>query len=293
MPKDNPSELTCAPNETRTEQVRRVTGMTGLLRRLGFNWQDGRLLLSFFRRSLRDRFLGSALGRVWAVANPLLLLLTFTFVFGFVFKSRLPGVEGSIGYTIWLIAGYGTWLDIVDSILSSTVSVVANTALVKNLAFKTELLPIAGGMMGLVPLSVSLVFLMVLILIQGAMPSLLWLWLFPIIGLQFLFVTGLGLFLSALNVFMRDISVVLPNLLLLLLFASPIFYPIDSLPGIVGKISQFNPFYVIAESVRQPLVYGRSPELWSLTYLIFTSVATFLIGLLCFRRVKGYFDGHL
>lgn len=260
---------------------------------LGFNRQDIRLILNFFKVTVRDRFLGSILGMFWAVVSPLLMLGIFTFVFGFVFKARLPGSESSLAYVIWLISGYGAWLAIVDGLTTSMNSVVTNSTIVKNLAFKTEVLPIAGGLIGLVPLAVSLAFLVVLLIVEEIPWTIRWFYILPIIGLQFLLVIGLGFVLAAINVFVRDVSMLLPNLLLLVLFGSPIFYPIDAFPAILRPIAQFNPFYLITEGFRRPLIYNQLPPLWTLAYLSLVSCVIFLGGLRVFRRLRWYFDGRL
>ena len=260
---------------------------------LNINRQDIQLLSNLFKMGLRDRFLGSSLGMVWAIASPVLMLSIFTFVFGFVFKSKLPGAETSLSYIIWLISGYGPWLAISEGITSSTMSVSSNSSIVKNLAFKTELLPMSGGLMGIVPLTVTLVFLTGLIVVDGQAPSWNWLFLLPAIVVQFALVIGIGFFLSALNVFIRDVQTALPNILLLILFFSPIFYALSAFPPVLQVVSQFNPFYILTEMYRQPLLYDRLPEIWSVLYLCFVTAVTFLVGLKVFRRVKPYFDSRL
>ena len=189
----------------------------------GFDRRDFSMLLNLFRMSLSDRFLGSALGLVWAVLSPLLLLGIFCFVFTFVFPSRLAGREGSLPFVIWLISGYGPWLALNEGLNSATVSVIGNAGIVKNIVFKSELLPMVGSLLGLVPLVVSFALILVLQITAGELPNIAWLSLPFVIVLQFVFVSGIGLFLGALNVFVRDTALVLPNLLTLILFASPIF----------------------------------------------------------------------
>ena len=115
----------------------------------------------------RDRFIGSSLGIVWAVVSPILMLGIFTFVFGFVFRSKLPGAETSLSYVIWLISGYGPWLSITESILSAAGSIIGGAQLIKNIKMKSELLAIASVAMGVVPLIVSLVYLTVLMFAEG------------------------------------------------------------------------------------------------------------------------------
>jgi len=259
----------------------------------GFDRRDADMLLSLFRMALSDRFLGSALGVVWAVLNPLMLMGIFCFVFTFVFPSRLPGREGTLPFVIWLISGYGPWLAITEGLNSATSSVVSSAGIVKNIAFKSELLPISVSLLGLVPLIVSFAVVIALKLASGESPNLAWLALPIVVVLQFLFVSGIGLFLSALNVFLRDTVLVLPNLLTLLLFASPIFYPLTAYPEALQKLLVLNPFYVVAEGYRAPILHGTLPPLWMLAYLAVLSAAVFLAGLWWFRRLKSFFDVRL
>jgi len=263
------------------------------MRVLGFERRDLRMSLALFRMSLGDRFLGSALGLVWALANPLLLLGIMSFVFGFVFKTRLPGAHTSLSYIIWLISGYGPWLAVAESLSSSTGSVVGNSGLVKNLIFKRELLPIVGTLMGFVPLTVSLLYLVALLAWSGTAPSLSWLAVPLILALQFLLIGGLGMFLAGINVFVRDTSMVLPHVLMVVLFASPILYPITSLPTKAQRVLTFNPLYVLSQGYRMPLIQGLWPPAWMVAYLLVLALLVFIAGLAFFRRLMRHFDSRL
>jgi lipopolysaccharide transport system permease protein len=259
----------------------------------GFNRSDARLALNFFKIGLRDRFLGSGLGTIWGILNPLILLCLFTIIFGFIFQSKLPGATTSISYVIWLISGYGPWLAASDSMSAATQSVVGNLGLVKNLMFKTELLPIAATLIGMVPLLVATVYLSVLIGLDGRVPTYHWLVIVPVIVCQFMFVAGIGLMLATLNVFIRDVGVILPNVLFVLLFASPIFYPVSTFTPPVQRALELNPFYVLTEGYRQPILSDQFPPLWELVYLAVAAPGSFAVGLKFFRRMKSSFDGYL
>jgi len=133
----------------------------------GFERRDLLTIWNFARMFVRDRFLGSRLGSIWAVINPLLLMALYTFVFGFVFKARLPGSETTLAYTAWLIAGFGPWLAISEGISSAAASIHGNSGIIKNLAIKSECLPLAAVLVGLIPLLVSLLFLLALLIADG------------------------------------------------------------------------------------------------------------------------------
>ncbi len=259
----------------------------------GFDRRDLSMLNNLFRMSLSDRFLGSALGLIWAILSPLLLLGIFIFVFTFVFPSRLPGKAGALPFVIWLISGYGPWLAVSEGLSFATSSVVSNAGIIKNIAFKSELLPIVGSLLGLVPLGVSLALIMVLMIANGEAPPLALLSLPVALVLQFVFIAGVGLFLGALNVFVRDTALAIPNLLTMIMFASPIFYPLTAYPALAQRVLVFNPFYVIAECYRRPILDGALPHLWMLVYLAVVAALVFAGGLAWFRRLKSFFDARL
>lgn len=260
---------------------------------LAVDRRDAAMLGNLFRMSLTDRYLGSALGVVWAILSPLFMLSIFTFVFTFVFPSRLPGREGTLPFIIWLISGYGPWLALSEGLSLATSSVVGSAGIVKNIAFKSELLPIVSSLMGLVPLGVSFALIIILKAFSGEWPSPALLILPFVIVLQFVLVSGLGLFLGALNVFVRDTQLILPNVLTMLLFASPIFYALSAYPPAVQSILRYNPFYILAECYRAPILEGQMPPLWMPVYLVLVSGLIFTAGLWWFRRLKSFFDTRL
>jgi lipopolysaccharide transport system permease protein len=260
---------------------------------LGFDRRDASTVWNFFRMFLRDRFLGSRLGTVWAVLNPVLMLSTYTFVFGFVFKAKLPGADTTLAYATWLIAGYGPWLAISESLNSSAQAIVGNSGLVKNMAFKTECLPLAASILGMVPLVISMAFAATLMVVDGNLPTWHALAVFAGVALSFAFLAALGLGMSVLTVFVRDFALILPSLLLMLLFASPIFYPLDAMPGILRRVSQWNPFFLIAEFVRQPLVFHTIPPWHQWLYVAALTAAIGLVNLAFFRRLKGSLSSML
>lgn len=260
---------------------------------LGFDRRDAATVWNFFRMFLRDRFLGSRLGTIWAVLNPLVMLGIYTYVFGFVFKTRLPGAETTLAYATWLIAGYGPWLAMAESISSSAGSVTGNSGLVKNMAFKTECLPFAASAMGMVPLAVSIAFTAVLMVLDGNSPSWHALAALPGFLLIFAFVAALSPGLAAITVIVRDFGLVLPNLLMAILFASPIFYPVEALPGPLRALADWNPFYLLAEFVRRPLVFHSIPPWWQWVYVAGLSMVLGLFNLRLFRRLKGSLSSML
>ena len=256
---------------------------------LGFDQEDARFIFNIWRTNLADRYLGSVLGAIWAILNPLIMFALFTFVFAFVFKARIPGADSSLSYSIWLICGYGPWLANSEALMASSNAIISNSGLVKNMAFKTEVLPIASTLIGVVPLGVSLIFLVILQFFNGEGFSWSLVWLPFVIFVQFLFLTALGFLLAVITTFVRDFGILLPNLLLICLFGTPIFYSIETLPTVVQNIEAFNPFYIISEAYRSVLLGHQSPNLVAIISLGAISWGLIIFNLKIFRRIKGFF----
>jgi lipopolysaccharide transport system permease protein len=260
---------------------------------LGFTTKDFRTTYNFFSSNVRDKYMGSSLGSLWSIANPLLMLSIFTFVFGYVYKVRLPGAETTLAYAIWLIGGYGPWISVTESITASATSLTGASGIIKNLTVKTEILPIAAALTGIVPLLVSLGFLLILLVADGRAPSAHLLALPLIVAIQIALVLAIGILVAGLTVFFRDLTFALPNLLTIVLFASPIFYPIDSMPRIAQSISNWNPFYILAESYRAVLIGQSWPASDRLAYVLLLAGGLGVLSLSAFRRLKGFFAALL
>lgn len=260
---------------------------------LGFNKDDVRLIYNLFKMNIRDRYLGSSLGLFWAVLNPLLLLGMYTFIFGFVMKSKLPGAETTFAYAIWMISGFVPYLAFSDALNVSSTAIISGNNLVKNIAFKSETLPIAATLTAAVPFVVGMAFLLILIIVDGNYPTWHVVALIPTMVLQFAFLAGMAFFLSSMTVFVRDISQALPTATMLLLFFTPIFYPYEMMPGPIKKITFFNPLYQMTQPYRDIILQHQLPDWRGLAYLAVISALLIFAGLKFFRRLKGYFDMKL
>ncbi len=260
------------------------------MRLLGFDVNDIALTYNLWKMGLRDRYLGSYLGLFWAILQPTLLLVLYTFVFGIVLKVQPQGISSPIAYVIWMFSGLIPYFVFNEAISSSANSLISNASLIKNIVFKSETIPIAAVFNAIVPLIVGLIFIFLLLIIDGQMLTWHILLLLPIILLQFIFLIGLGYLLSATAVFFRDIIQLIPTLTMALLFATPIFYPIENMPAIVAKLTFFNPLYQMVQPYRGVIVNHQVPDLFGLLYFGILSLVLLMVGLFYFRKLKGYFE---
>ena len=245
-------------------------------------------------RDLKARYRGSVLGFFWSFANPLLLLLVYTFVFSVVLDGFRP-VEIE-PYALFLFCGLLPWTWFSSGLTEASNSLVANGNLIKKVLFPAEVLPVVAVVANMVHFLLALPILVAaLILLAPAAPGLSELIWFPIvIAVQLLLTLGLGLFLAALTVHFRDIKDLLSNVLTLWFFATPIIYPmsvvaergpeIGGLPPLGKVLMDLNPFAHLAISYQEILFYEGPFGHWK--WLLILAVA----GAMLFAASYAFFD---
>ncbi len=249
------------------------------------------LLLAMTRREVESRYRDAVMGRIWIIVSPVLLLLIYTFVFGVVLKSRWGSDQDTFSFALTLFAGL-----LLNGILAEGLSrapgiVPGNVNLVKKLVFPLEILPVTPILAAFINSALGYLVLIVFLVIKGVAPG----WpviLLPLMLLPFLLcVTGLAWFLSGLGVYVRDTGQFVQFLLILLLFISPVFYPLSSLPPAVQPYLYMNPLTVPVEMVRAVLFDSPLPEFGVIALYCAVSTLVFLLGLAWFRRVQeGFAD---
>jgi ABC-type polysaccharide/polyol phosphate export permease len=210
------------------------------------------LIASLVARELKARYRGSVLGFFWSFANPLLLLLVYTFVFTVV----LPGVHSPDlePFALFMFCGILPWTWFSSSLLESSNVLIAGGNLIRKVLFPAEVLPIVTVLAGLVHFCLGLPVLAAFLVYFGVPirpADLLW---FPAVVLvQLVFTTGMALLISALAVHFRDVRDLLHNLLTLWFFATPIIYPLSQAPESVRWVLDLNPFTHLAVSYQEVL----------------------------------------
>ena len=176
-------------------------------------WQYRNFILSAIKAEIRSRFANSRVAGFWLMVQPLVQVVIFATILSSVLSSRLPGVSSEFGYAVYLLAGISAW-SLFSETLSRCVNVfVENGGLLKKIYFPRICLPliVMGG--SLVNFVALLVVTTVFLLVIGAFPGWVYLWIFPLAVLLIGFASGLGILLGVVNVFMRDLGQVVSVLL--------------------------------------------------------------------------------
>ncbi|WP_423802982.1 ABC transporter permease [Paenibacillus dendrobii] len=245
------------------------------------------MVFYFTRSEIRNRYKGSILGVLWALLNPLFLLILYSFVFSFVMKVQITH------YLLFLFAGLVPWLCFKSSILSSSGSIVGNGGLIKKIYFPREILIITSILGNFVNMFIGLLLIVPLLFIYKMGININYLFLPLIILIQFLFSLSIGLVISALTVFVRDLRQILDIIMMGLFYTTPIVYRSEMIPEKIKLLFRVNPIAIIIKSYQDIIYHGVVPDILSLTLLGIVSIILLFIAFKIFNRLNRWFAEHI
>jgi ABC-type polysaccharide/polyol phosphate export permease len=252
-----------------------------------------RLWFDLTRREINSRLSHSAVGLVWLVVTPLLLLSVYSFVFGVIFKARAPDGLG-FPFVVWLAIGLWPWLAFSEGALRASGAIRQHSALISKIALNRAMLVIAVltatfalQMAGYGVVLVVLELMGINLAWQGLPHAIL------ILLTLYLLATGLGLMLAAFQVFIRDLEQLLPIGFMLWFFLTPILYAPEFLPQDLQALIWINPMTWWMEALRSALIDGQTLPDRTFVALAVGSGAVYLIGHWVFNRTSPYFEDFL
>jgi ABC-type polysaccharide/polyol phosphate export permease len=239
------------------------------------------------RRELRQKYKGSALGVLWYLVNPLVLLGAYTLMFGHVLK-----VQSFPDYPIFLMIGIVVWTFFQQSLLASSESLIDQGPLVRKARFPRQAIPASSVTVQLITFLAILALLLpvALALRDSVAPALA---LLPVVvALLFCFALGCALVVSVMHAYFRDIGPIVAAALLPWFFLTPIFYQPSSLPfaqqhaWVETLLAWVNPIAPFVEATRSILYSGQAPSWGVLVYIVSVAAVTLGAGALIFRRME-------
>jgi ABC-type polysaccharide/polyol phosphate export permease len=242
---------------------------------------------NLFRRDFQAKYRGSALGVVWAIANPLLLMAVYLFVFGVIWHSQFANGGH---YPLFLLSGLVVWTFVASALQSSTRSMLDNANLIRKTRFPRQLVPLSVVGAHLVSFAAMFAILLVLnFIVLSRVRATEWLAI-PLAVLAVGFVAGLALTAASLNAIFRDVEFIVAALLVPWFFLTPVIYPLTGgallhHPHLVKLIHWANPLSPTIEAIRAPLFLGVLPRPADVIYLIVACFVSLAIGAWVFRRV--------
>jgi len=236
------------------------------------------------RRELRQKYKGSALGVLWYLLNPLVLMGAYALLF-----SVLLEVADVPDYPLFLLAGMIVWVFFAQALLAAAPSLVLNAPLIRKVRFPREAIPASVATVQFVTFLVMLALLVpVELAVRGTLdPALL---LLPVVvAALFALVLGFSLLVSVLQAHWRDVEPVVAAALLPWFLLTPIFLPVDQIPGpdwAVDVLRWGNPVAPFVEAVREILWAGAAPGVGTIAYVVIAGAGALALGVATFRRLE-------
>ncbi|NIE60255.1 MULTISPECIES: ABC transporter permease [unclassified Burkholderia] len=255
-------------------------------------WRHRRLILQMARREVVGRYRGSVLGLLWSFFNPLLLLTVYTFVFSVIFKARWnTGSDSKTEFAVVLFVGMIMFQVFSEAVNRAPSLIISNANYVKKVVFPLEVLPVVALLVALFHAAISFCVLVLAMLVLGFQVHLTILY-FPLIVLPFiLFTLGVCWFLASLGVFIQDIGQSIGLVTTVLMFLTPVFYPVSSLPASYQRIVRMNPLAFVIEQSRNVVIFGGVPSWTGVLVMVIVSVGVAVLGYQWFNRTrKGFAD---
>lgn len=250
-------------------------------------WAYRGFILGSVRREFQSRYQNSLLGAAWTVINPLAMIVVYTVIFSQVMRARLPGVDSTLAYSIYLCAGVLTWGLFAEIASRAQTVFLENATLLKKLNFPRLTLPVTVVTNALLNFTIVFSLFTLFLAITGNFPGWVFLGLLPVLAILVAFAIGLGVTLGILNVFFRDVGQFFGIFLQFWFWLTPIVYPLSILPEPVARYMDFNPMAALIGACQDILVHGRWPDWWRLLPVLLLSLVLCGFGLRLFRRHSG------
>ena len=249
------------------------------------------LLKNLILRDLKHRYVGSVGGFLWSVVNPIVLLVSYTFIYSVIFGLKLGLESGTSSFAIFVLCGLLPWTLFADTVVRNCSAISDNAPLITKTIIPAEILPISITISNLIHHLIGLAILLVVLISFYSVPvSAAWVLLY--MAILILFAQGLGWIVAGLHVFLRDTIQALQIVLTLWFYFTPIIYPMSLVrraPKAIQFLAQLNPMAVIVNGYRNSLLNLTQPSGIQIAVVLAISFAVFFLGAFLFRQAKPAF----
>ena len=257
---------------------------SGMLRGL---WEFRGFILSSVKREFQSKYRNSLLGALWMVINPLAMILVYTVIFSQVMSAKLPGIDSTFSYSIYLCAGILTWGFFAEITGRAQNMFLEQANLLKKLSFPRLCLPVIVVVNASLNFSIIFILFTLFLLLSDNFPGWSFIALVPVLAIQTVFAIGLGMSLGVLNVFFRDVGQLFGVVLQFWFWLTPIIYPITILPERFRPMMSLNPMARLVEAYQNILVSNQWPDWNGLLPVALLAILLCTLGAHLFRKHSG------
>jgi ABC-type polysaccharide/polyol phosphate export permease len=249
-------------------------------------WRYKGYILQNALRGLRHRYAGSAMGVFWNILNPLSQILVYTLVFSRIMNMRTPGMSAGGSYALYLCAGLLPWMAFSETVIGGMGALLQNSNYLKKLPIPEQVFVAQAAASVTLSLFISMSLLFAVSLLMGAEVGWTWLLVPPVLVLFQGFGFGLGLLLSSLDVFFRDIGQVAGIVVRLWMWLTPIVYTKNILPERAARLMDYNPVYPFIDAVQNAVIHGTAPAAGWWGVMAAYALSASLLGYLVLRKLR-------
>ena len=246
------------------------------------------LLLTMTARDIRVRYKQTLLGAAWAVIQPLAFVVILAGVKIAVFRETAGKSEGE-STAVFLYCAMVPWMFFQSSLTFASTSISGNMNLVKKVYFPREIFPASVILACILDFLIASAVLVGMIVLAKLPFTLALLWLIPLFGIELLFVLGVGMGIATANVFYRDIKYIVPLALQLLLFGSPVIYPLDRVPEGLRPLYLFNPMSAVIDGFRRVILHQAPPRFMPFMISFIVALCCFVLGYIYLKSMEDRF----
>jgi ABC-type polysaccharide/polyol phosphate export permease len=252
-------------------------------------WQGdyGFLIRQLVLKDFKIRYRNMSLGVLWSLVNPLIMVVLFSFLFTEIFRSVIPN------FALYILVGIIPFNFFSAAWLGATTSLIDNAGLVKKVSVPREIIPITTVLSNLIHLGIQFLLIVAAVYYFGFSVNIHWLWLIVIWGLELVFIFGIALATSSLNVLVRDVRYVVESINLILFWLVPIFYTFEMIPMKYKDLYQYNPVAALVLASRKVILEGQSPPMGLMLKFASVAIVSLIIGESVFRYLKPRFYRYL
>ena len=248
-------------------------------------WAYRRFILGSVAQELRARYAGSLLGGVWALIQPLTLIVIYSVIFSTIMSPRLPGYDQPFAYTIFLCSGLLLWQFFAE-LLDRTVGIfVQNGSLLKKVYFPRLTLPFISLFASLLNYLLIMLWFLLLLIVVDSLPGTAVVAVLPVIVIASGFAVGLGLFGATVNVYYRDAGQFTGVVTQFWFWLTPIIYPADILPESFRSYLEWNPIYPLVVAMQQVFLGNLMPVWHTLIYPAVAACLLLILGAVTYFRL--------
>jgi len=258
-----------------------------LMLRLRALWRYRGFVLTMVWREFWGRYLNSLLGSIWSILNPMAMIFIYTVIFSKIMRARLPGVDDTMGYGVFLCAGLLTW-GFFSELLGRCPNIFIEQAnLLKKVSFPRITLPVILFFSAVVNFAIIFGIFLIFLIVTGRFPGWAIVAFLPLLLIQQSFALGLGMLLGTLNVFFRDVGQFIGIALQFWFWLTPIVYPVTILPERARNVIELNPMTLLVVAYQHIILYNQWPHWTKFRFKIIAALVVLIVGFFAFQKLSG------